>query len=108
MKDVAVAVEFAEKVAIARTKFKRSELSQMDLDWHEARWKTFPQSNDINALLDELTNETTSYWDIAKKLRSTKDKFQLFSERAVVNRKINNIRHKLFLVIAKFFEEKSQ
>ena len=100
MKEIAVTVEFAEKVAIARTRFKNSEISQMDLDWHESKWKTFPQTKEINILLDELTNEITIYWGVNKKLRANPASSELFLQRATISRKISTIRHKLFLKVS--------
>ena len=51
MKDIAVAAEFAEKVALARVQFKNATLSQLDLDWHETKWLTFlPNAETKSAL----------------------------------------------------------
>jgi hypothetical protein len=104
-KSVAVAVEFAEKVALARVQFKNHNFSQLELDWHESRWKTFPTSTEIDQELDRLTDVTFSYWTNDQLLRQDPSNSELFLKRAVLIRNLNQSKHKLFLLISEIYKE---
>jgi hypothetical protein len=104
-KTVAVAVEFAEKVALARMQFKNQNFSQLELDWHESRWKTFQSSIEIDQQLDKLTDELSSHWKNDQLLRQDPSNSMLFLNRAVITRNLNQIRHKLFSLLSEIYKE---
>jgi hypothetical protein len=97
-KSVAVAVEFAEKVALARVRFKNAKLSQMDMDWYESKWKTFSNSAEVDHMLNTLTDALSLYWDVDQELKLDPTNLKLFLNRAEMTRQISKIRHKLFLL----------
>lgn len=104
-KNVAVAVEFAEKVALARARFSKSSISQMDLDWHDTRWKKFQSSNEIEIELNMLVKAFITLIDVEEKLKADNSDNELFLKRATIFRTINQIKHKLFFLISELYKE---
>jgi hypothetical protein len=100
MKDIAVAAEFAEKVALARVQFKNATLSQLDLDWHETKWLTFLPNAETNSALAKLTNLLEQFVSTDKMLRSSPQQPELFLSRAQLMRELNQSKHELYSLLA--------
>ena len=90
------ALELIDRLCIARVKHVRTQGSnQVELDWYEDKFASMPQSNELDAAINSLTDIHHAIWDLEWQLKSGVEHMLSLSEigrRAIAIRDFNNQR----------------
>lgn len=91
-------LELIDRLCIARVKHARTQgANQVELDWYEDRFRQLPQSPELDADIQAMTDIHHAIWDLEWQLKSGVEQMlslQEIGRRAIAIRDFNNKRIK--------------
>jgi len=89
-------LELIDRLCIARVKHARTQgANQVELDWYEQRFRELPQSVELDADIQAMTDIHHAIWDLEWQLKSGVEQMlslQEIGRRAISIRDFNNRR----------------
>jgi hypothetical protein len=89
-------LELIDRLCIARVKHARTAgANQVELDWYEERYQQLPQSSELDADIQAMTDIHHAIWDLEWQLKSGVEQMlslQEIGRRAIAIRDFNNKR----------------
>ena len=89
-------LELIDRLCIARVKHARTRgANQIELDWYEERYRQLPQSPELDADIQAMTDIHHAIWDLEWQLKSGVEQMlslQEIGRRAIAIRDFNNRR----------------
>ena len=91
-------LELIDRLCIARVKYARTNgANQVELDWYEDKFRQLPQSPELDADIQAMTDIHHAIWDLEWQLKSGVEQMlslQEIGRRAIAIRDFNNKRIK--------------
>lgn len=89
-------LELIDRLCIARVKYQRTNgANQVELDWYEDKYQQLPQSAELDADIQAMTDIHHAIWDLEWQLKSGVEQMlslQEIGRRAIAIRDFNNKR----------------
>ena len=89
-------LELIDRLCIARVKHARTQgANQIELDWYEDKYQQLPQSAELDADIQAMTDIHHAIWDLEWQLKSGVEQMlslQEIGRRAIAIRDFNNKR----------------
>jgi hypothetical protein len=89
-------LELIDRLCIARVKHARTQgANQIELDWYEDKYRQLPQSPELDADIQAMTDIHHAIWDLEWQLKSGVEQMlslQEIGRRAIAIRDFNNRR----------------
>ena len=89
-------LELIDRLCIARVKYARTKgANQIELDWYEDKFSQLPQSAELDADIQAMTDIHHAIWDLEWQLKSGVEQMlslQEIGRRAIAIRDFNNKR----------------
>jgi hypothetical protein len=89
-------LELIDRLCIARVKYTRTKgANQIELDWYEDKFRQLPQSAELDADIQAMTDIHHAIWDLEWQLKSGVEQMlslQEIGRRAIAIRDFNNKR----------------